>query len=183
MAAFQFLKTAIKDHKVAAVTATSQAVVRRIVELLPEGSRCLLEYGPGDGAITRSLLAALPTDGRLVAFETNADFISALREIGDRRLTVVHADVREAMRDLSTFALPPADAIVSGIPFTLLRPEEREELVRHTARAIRPGGRFLVYQFSPLMVPVLRKHFAEVSIVFEPRNFPPYFIMCTEKPV
>ncbi len=181
MPALSFIRTALKDHKVAAVTASSRFVIQRLLKELPDGVRTVVEYGPGDGVITRELLARLPADGRLLAIETNEEFVRLLGGIADPRLTIVRGDVREATRDLAGSAVGPADVVVSGIPFTLFTPEEREEVVRRTSAALRPGGRFVVYQFSPLMLPVLKRRFRAARVVFEPRNLPPYFIMVAEK--
>jgi phospholipid N-methyltransferase len=70
-----------------------------------------------------------------------------------------------------------ADAIISGIPFSLIPADEREAIVSQTRQALRPGGCFIAYQNSRLLVPLIRRHFDSVTTVFEPRNLFPYFIM------
>jgi phospholipid N-methyltransferase len=177
----QFIKTALKDYKVGAVTPSSRYVVERLVRELPSGVKFVLEYGAGDGVITKGLLRVLPQDGKLVAFELNRDFVEKLQEINDPRLMVIEEDVAVASGRLWTYGLPRIDAVVSGIPFSFLKPEVRRKIAEHTHAALAPHGRFIVYQFSPLMAPHLKRSFRRMRTVLELRNFPPYFVMVGEK--
>jgi phospholipid N-methyltransferase len=59
--------------------------------------------------------------------------------------------------------LPQADYIVSGLPFSTLPKELDDAIMAATARAIRPGGQFLVYQYSDYVLPLLRRHFYSVT--------------------
>ncbi|MBI4090809.1 MAG: methyltransferase type 11, partial [Candidatus Komeilibacteria bacterium] len=45
------------------------------------------------------------------------------------------------------------------------------------------GGTFLVYQYSPLVLPILKKYFKKVKLYYEVRNLFPYFIMVAEKEI
>ena len=45
--------------------------------------------------------------------------------------------------------------MLSGLPFSTLPPGVGDDIAEATAKVIRPGGAFLVYQFSPK---VLRLH-------------------------
>ena len=181
MNGIDFIKAVIKDYKIGAVTSSSKYVVQGIVREIKPGHKYIIEYGAGDGVVTKEILNCLPPDGRLIAFELNKDFISQLKKIHDRRLTVVNEDAVMASRDFQKFGLPRIDAVISGIPLTLISPKAREELIRNTYSALSEGGLFLVYQYSPLVFPVLKKIFKNIRLSFEPRNFLPYFIMRAEK--
>jgi phospholipid N-methyltransferase len=175
MSLLSFFKTASRDWKrVGAITPSSEWTIGRIVERLPSPCRVIVEYGAGDGVITRELLTRLPPDGKLVAFETNEEFASALGSITDPRL-VVERDAGGAAETLARLGLT-ADAVVSGIPFSLMPEASRDRFVQMTRGILRDGGVFLLYQTSPLMVPYLKKAF-DVDTALEPRNLPPYFIM------
>ncbi len=182
MSGFDFLKATLKDYKVGAFTVSSKYVVRKLTEqLFISDVKYVVEYGAGDGIVTKEILEMLPEDGKLVAFEINGNFLGELRKIKDRRLLVVDADVVVASRDLKKFGLPHVDAVISGIPFTLISPEDRKKVIANTAGALGQGGIFLVYQYSPLILPILKKFFRNVDVSFEPRNFLPYFLMRAEK--
>jgi len=172
-----FLKIALRDMKrVGAVMPSSKYAVRSIMRSLPSGFSSVLEYGPGDGILTRAILAKLPPSGRLLAIETNHDFVTCLNKIGDPRLTVLHGQAERAAEFARQEELSGFDLVVSGIPFSMLPSALRREMVAMTRDLLNPGGTFLVYQTSPLMVRYLKRDF-RVKLRIEPLNVPPYFIM------
>src|SRR3989344_9130571 len=93
MNTLNFLKIALKDHKVAAISKSSSWAVDRVEELLPKDTRFAVEYGPGTGVITRRILRVLPDDGRIVAIELNKELFGALGHIHDSRFEPVSDDV------------------------------------------------------------------------------------------
>jgi phospholipid N-methyltransferase len=137
-------------------------------------AKVLVEYGPGVGNITAEVLKRMRPDARMVVFETNDDFVGFLREaIPDPRLTVVHGSAADVGRVLGELGLGQADCVISGIPFSTMPPEVGEAIVRSTREALRPGGRFLVYQFSREVLRFLRREFQEIREAFEPLNILP----------
>ena len=137
-------------------------------------AKVLVEFGPGVGNITTEVLRRMSPDARLVVFETNDDFVSFLRDaIPDPRLTVVHGSAADIGRVLGELGLESADYVISGIPFSTMPPEVGEAIVRATREALRPGGRFLVYQFSREVLRFLRREFQEIREAFEPLNILP----------
>ena len=177
MQQIDFLKTALKDFKVGAITASSKYAVKRIVKEIPPACRSIIEYGAGDGIITKKILDKLPTDGKIIAVEINHGFVGKLREIKDARLEVSANDVAVFSKNLADANPSQTEAVISGVPFTFLKPRVRGEIIRATYDLLVPGGIFIVYQYSTLILPELKKYFPEIKIMFEPRNLPPYFIM------
>ncbi|MCH8986878.1 methyltransferase domain-containing protein [Patescibacteria group bacterium] len=176
-----FIKIAMKDPKVGAFTASSQYVARKIARKIKSGQKCIIEYGAGDGVITRELLNRLSPDGRLIAFELNKDFLLKLKTIIDPRLSVINDDVVALPEHLKVFGVEKIDVVVSGIPFSFLKPALRDHIIQNTHNALREGGMFIVYQYSPMVFPLLKKYFTFTQLHFELINFPPYFIMIAEK--
>ncbi len=181
MANLGFIKTAFKDYKVGALFRSSPFVIRKVLEMLPDDCKYVIEYGAGDGIITKKILHDLPADGKLIALELNPTFITDLKKISDPRLQVLHVDVRAASKDFSSLGLPRVDAVISGIPFSFFKPDMRKEIVINTHRGLREGGRFIVYQYSTLMKKHLEQSFGSITISYEPRNILPYYIMVAEK--
>jgi phospholipid N-methyltransferase len=137
-------------------------------------AKVLVEYGPGVGNITTEVLRRMSPDARMVVFETNDDFVGFLRDaIPDARLTVVHGSAADVGRVLAELGLGQADYVISGIPFSTMPREVGEAIVRSTREALRPGGRFLVYQFSREVLRFLRREFEEIREAFEPLNILP----------
>ncbi len=181
MKAIHFLKVALKDYKVGALTKSSRYTVRTVLKKVRPGYKLVVEYGAGDGTVTKELLSHLSPDAHVVAVELNKDFLPLLSEIKDTRLAVKNEDVVRLSADFAAAGLKQADAVISGIPFTFFSPATREKVVRNTYKNLQPGGVFIVYQYSPLILPILKKYFRRVTMTLEPRNFPPYFVMVAEK--
>lgn len=137
-------------------------------------ARVVVEYGPGVGNITAEVLKRLRSDGHMVVFETNDDFVEFLRaSIPDRRLTVVHGSAADVGRVLAELGLDKADYVISGIPFSTMPEGVGADIVRATRMSLSPDGRFLVYQFSRDVLRFLKAEFREIREAFEPLNILP----------
>jgi phospholipid N-methyltransferase len=177
----KFITSALRDHKIGAVMPSSKYVVRKIVrEILPI-HRFIIEYGPGDGVITKGVLSVLSQDGKMVGLETNQDFVDKLGAITDNRLKVYKHNVIDIATRLEILGLPEINAVISGIPFSMIKYSARESVIANTYSSLTPGGIFIIYQFSPLTLPILKKYFKSVNVIYEVRNFLPYFIMIAHK--
>lgn len=182
MANLNFIKTAIKDFKVGALTPSSKYVVKKIIKEIKPEYKYIIEYGPGDGIITKEILKIMPQNGRLIAVELNRNFINELKKIKDERLRIIFGNAVKISENLDKLNLPRIDAIVSGIPCSILKPKERKELIKNTYNILTESGVFIIYQNIPLIFSELNKVFKKsISWHFEPRNFIPYFIMVAEK--
>lgn len=181
-----FLRAFVHARRtVGAVAPTSRGVARRIARLTGvEAAHVVAEFGPGTGAITRELLAALPTNGRLWAFEVYPPFVAHLRAtINDPRLTVV-AESAAAIAGLREREdLPGFDAIVSAVPFSLMDPADTTEILRASAKALRVGGVFVALQYHPrYLAPLLRAEFADVRREVCLWNMPPAMLLRARSP-
>ncbi len=138
------------------------------------GVRCVVEYGPGTGVFTRALLARLGPDARLIAIDTNPDFTAYLRKaIHDPRLILIDGNAANVETILAVHGFAHADYIISGLPFSTIPRSVAHAIMDATARAIRPGGAFLIYQYSLFVLPMLRARFAKVRVGREWRCVPP----------
>jgi phospholipid N-methyltransferase len=134
----------------------------------------IVEYGPGVGTFTGEILRLMPPDGVLVVLETNPDFVDFMRSsYPDPRLHVVHDSAAEVERVLAGMGLSNADYVISGIPFSTLPPDVRAGILSSTFDVLRDDGAFLVYQFSPKVLPHLERTFSTVRRSFEPLNVLP----------
>ena len=137
-------------------------------------TKLFVEYGPGVGTFTRIILDRLPEDARLVTIDTNSEFTDYLREaIDDERLVAVTGSAADVQKILADRGFDHADYVLSGLPFSTLPPGVGEAIGAATARVIRPGGAFLVYQFSPKVRDFIAPVFERIERGFEWINVPP----------
>ena len=154
---------------------SSPALVRRSLAKV-DWERCqtVIEYGPGVGHFTAALLERLPSAADLLALEINPEFVEVLRAtLPDPRLQIIEASAGEVDRVRTETGLPPADAIISGLPFSTLPDREIRRIIKRTRDSLAPGGVFLVYQLSSAVEAYLREYFAEVTMEREWINLPP----------
>jgi phospholipid N-methyltransferase len=134
----------------------------------------IIEFGPGVGTISGEILKRMRDDATLVVFEINDEFVDVLsRRFDDPRLRIVHRSASEVSDVLREFGLPPADCVISGIPFSIMSEDDRLAVLRNTYAALRDGGSLLVYQFSTRVRSDLETIFGRVHQQFEPRNILP----------
>jgi phospholipid N-methyltransferase len=159
---------------------SSRYLVRRLLDQVNwEAARTIVEFGPGVGNITAEILARLQPAGRVIAFETNPDFVKHLRrEFKDDRLTVAPTSAENLRTILDQHAVGAADHVISGIPFSVMPENVRRSIVEQTRNSLRPGGSMLVYQFSSAVKPVLANVFADVKHEFEWFNVLPAHVFC-----
>ena len=173
---WQFLRGFIKHPvMVGSVIPSSKVLIDKM--LGPVGwanCKVFVEYGPGVGTFTEHVLQRMAPDATLIAIDTNADFTRYLRrKFADSRLFAVTgsaADVRQIMADCG---FGEADYVLSGLPFSTLPAGIGPKIAEETAAALRPGGAFLVYQFSPKVREFLVPYFDRVDRGFEWINIPP----------
>ena len=173
---WQFLRGFLKNPvMVGSIIPSSRVLIDKMLRPVDwENTRLFVEYGPGVGTFTRPILELLGPDARLVTIDTNADFTKYLREsIDDPRLVPVTGSAADVEKILADRDLGQADYVLSGLPFSTLPPGVGEDIAKATAAVIRPGGAFLVYQFSPKVKDFIDPHFERIERGFEWVNVPP----------
>jgi phospholipid N-methyltransferase len=137
-------------------------------------TKVFVEYGPGVGTFCRPILERMAPDATLIAIDTNPDFINYLgSRIVDSRFRPVLGSAADVGSILADNGHQEADYILSGLPFSTLPGGVGPAIARETHAALRPGGAFLVYQFSPKVRDFLVPHFERIDHGFELINIPP----------
>ena len=114
----QFLR---HPKMIGSVLPTSATVINALLSRVDwQRTRLFVEYGPGMGTFTRTILRHLAPDARLVVIDTNPEFVAHLQaSIQDPRLRVVEgsaADVEEII-DVRHSG-QRADYVLSGLPLS-----------------------------------------------------------------
>ncbi len=164
---------------------SSPALVQRLLAPVDwQHCRTVVELGPGVGTITRALLAAMPAQARLIVIETNDDFVRELRQaLPDPRLQVVAGSAADLDRHLQALGARPVDVVVSGIPFSTMPAQAREDTLDAVAHALGDRGQFLVYQYSAMIREPLQQRFNQVHSEREWRNLVPVHLFRVSQPV
>ena len=167
-----FLKNPVM---VGSVIPSSDRLIRRMLGPV-DWAKCKLfvEYGPGVGTFCRPILDRMAPDASLIAIDTNADFTRYLRHtITDSRFSAVNGSAADVGAIVADHGHDVADYVLSGLPFSTLPPGVGPAIADATHRVLRPGGAFLVYQFSPKVKNFLDPHFARIDHDMEWWNIPP----------
>ena len=136
--------------------------------------KLFVEYGPGVGTFCRPVLDRLPRDGTLIVIDTNPLFIDYLKTtIADSRFVPVLGSAADVEAIVRAHGHDHADYVLSGLPFSTLPDGVGPAIAAATHRVLRPGGAFLVYQFSAKARDFMAKHFARIDAGFEALNILP----------
>jgi len=154
---------------------SSRILVERLLSRVDwKRAHVIVEYGPGIGTFTEAILERLPADGKLIAIETNRDFVDYLQqELQDPRLHVECGSAADVRDILQRRGLDRVDYVISGIPFSVMPDELRQAILASTHEVLKPDGAFLVYQFSNKVLRDLERTFGEVERGFVFRNVLP----------
>ena len=173
---WHFLRGFLKNPvMVGSIIPSSRVLIEKMLEPVDwSNTRLFVEYGPGVGTFTRPVLDKLGPDATLVTIDTNPDFTRYLKQsIDDPRLVAVTGSAADVESILAERGLGSADYVLSGLPFSTLPPGVGTDIAKATAKVIRPGGAFLVYQFSPKVLDFIKPHFEHIERGFEWINVPP----------
>ena len=181
---WQFLRGFIKNPvMVGSIIPSSKVLIDKMLDPVDwANTRLFVEYGPGVGTFTRPVLERLGPDATLVTIDTNPDFTHYLKErIDDPRLVAVTGSAADVEKILADRNLGEADYVLSGLPFSTLPAGVGDDIAEATAKVLRPGGAFLVYQFSPKVRDFIAPHFETIKRGFEWINVPPATLLWAYK--
>lgn len=182
----QFLRRPFMTGAVAASSRRLAHVMTRGIGL--EEARLVVELGPGTGVFTAEILDLMAPGARLVAIELNPHLARGLSaSCRDERLTVVHGPASE----LAAVTNGPVDAVVCGLPWSVMPTGQRHKTLEVVAEALAPGGRFTTFAYlHAAWSPPARRFAAELHASFPSversrvvwPNLPPAFAYRATRP-
>ncbi len=171
-----FLRGFLDNPKeVGSIIPSSRWMERRITRTAEiADAKVVIELGPGTGGTTKALLRAMAPDARLLAIEINPGFCDLLtRTIDDPRLIVHQGSAAEIQQALAKYDLEAPDVILSGIPFSTMPQSLGLSILRSAKESLKPGGRFVAYQFRDVVHSLGKRVFGKASVQLELLNMPP----------
>jgi len=139
-------------HTTGAILPSGRWLAAALARFVPGdgAARRVLEVGPGTGAVTRRIAAALGHEDQLDLVELNASFVGCLREAltsdpGLRpvahRTRVLHCAVEDLPAERSY------DVVVSGLPLNNFSAAAVERILGKFAELLRPGGTLSFFEY------------------------------------
>ena len=132
---------------VGAVAPSSSQLAARLAAVVPRvGEPVVVELGPGTGSVTAAIGCRLGGRGRHVAVEIDpvlADYLRAEHPGVD----VLVGDAVELERLFATHHMPAVDAVISGLPWSLIDSDAQRAIVNATARSLATGGCFTTFAY------------------------------------
>lgn len=185
MKKIEFLKEGLKNLKtIGSVARSSKYLCKGMIKHVDfENTDVIVELGAGDGVITKHILNAMKPGSILVSFEVNEMFCEQLRQIDDKRLIVVEDSAEKIGEYLKKHDLPKADYIISAIPFVVLPDELALKIVEACKSAMKKNGLFVQMHYSLITKKFYQNIFGNVDVNFVPINFPPAFVLVSQKKV
>ena len=185
MKKIEFFKEGLKNLKtIGSVARSSKYLCKEMIKHVNfETADVIVELGAGDGVITKHILKAMKPDSILLSFEVNETFCNQLRQLDDKRLIVVEDSAEKIGEYLKKYNLPKTDYIISAIPFVVLPDELALKIVEECKIAMKKDGLFVQMHYSLITKKFYQKIFGNVDVNFVPINFPPAFVLVSQKKV
>jgi phosphatidylethanolamine/phosphatidyl-N-methylethanolamine N-methyltransferase len=132
---------------VGAVAPSSPHLAARLAAVVPRaGDPVVVELGPGTGSVTTAIEYRLGGRGRHVAVEIDPLLASYLRA-EHPSVGVLVGDAVDLEWLFAEHQVPAVDAVVSGLPWSLIEPAAQRAIVEATARSLAPGGSFTTFAY------------------------------------
>ncbi|WP_343330941.1 class I SAM-dependent methyltransferase [Polaribacter staleyi] len=179
-----FLKESFKNLKtLGTVTPSSRFLAARMLKGIDFSKvEVLVEFGPGNGAITKLILEKLPKNATLICFEINENFYNQLSQIKNKQLIVIKSSAEKIEEELKKFNFNKTNHIISSLPLTIIPEEITNEILKKSFLALEDKGTFIQFQYSLTYFKKLKTVFNQsISLGFEPLNFPPAFVYHCKK--
>ena len=152
MYALRFVKGFLRaPGQVGAIAPSGRELSDAVAEAagVPQAS-VIVEFGPGTGSITRSIVEKSRPDATFFALEIDPDFVEALRRrFPDVR--VFQDSAANAGLYLEQLGADGCDCIVSGLPWAAFPEDLQDELLGSMLDVLKPGGKFATYMYLSSM--------------------------------
>lgn len=182
----RFLQEAIKSlHITGAVAPSSKHLEKKMLKPINfRDAEIIVEFGAGTGVFTKSILNRISPHTSLVSYEINENFYNQLKHIKDKRLWLINDCVAKLPAFMEEYEINEVDYIVSGLPLAIFDKTFVNEVLRTAYNSLKPGGKYIQYQYSVKSFRTLKRFFNDVKLDFTPINIPPAFVYyCTKEAV
>ncbi|MFK8113580.1 MAG: class I SAM-dependent methyltransferase [Rubripirellula sp.] len=181
-----FLKNFLRHPtQVGAIAPSSPGLVDAMVDWFDwETARGVVEFGPGTGVFTESILQRLHPDAKFFAIERAADLAETTRQRCPTA-TVIEDSVVNVVDLCRQQSVSEVNAIVCGLPWASFSDGLQSEIMEAILEILPPGGQFATFAYwQGVVLPAgirfsrrLQKTFSSVERSHTVwRNLPPAFV-------
>lgn len=176
-----FLKNFIKNpRQIGSVTPSSKKLTNKMVEEKSvKNAKCIVELGAGVGCFTQRIIEFKNENTPFIIFEKNEDMRKILKKkYGNYRIEQDAIEIQKLVQDKK---MEKPDLIISGLPFTVFKKEEKYKTLENIYEVLEKGGHFVTFQYSLDLKKYLQKKYKKVEIQLVPLNIPMAYIYRCEK--
>lgn len=143
-------------------------------------SKCVVELGPGTGAITQKIIDKIPQDCTFLTLEIDPVFAETIQK--NYPSAKVYSDSAHNLpKYLQKNKIKQCDAIISSLPWTFIEKEIQQQILNNISQSLAPNGKmttfFHLVNLSPWsgrrVKKYLEKNFSQVEKKIVWKNFPP----------
>ena len=175
-----FFKESIKSFKTTGtIMPSSRYLIKRMLKNIDfSKANVIVEYGPGNGIITKHILNKMHHKATLICFEINDVFYKHLTQINDKRLIIVKQSAEDVINVLNNYKITEVDYFFSSLPLTILPMKLSKNILFLSKKLLNNNGLFVQYQYSINFLKIFKQIFGDnnVFLSFGILNLPPAFI-------
>jgi len=176
----QFSKEAFKAmRQTGAITATSKYSVEKMLSVIKfKEQLTIVELGVGNGVVTEKLIKRLSPSSRLIALEINENLFNLVKDRlpQDERISLHQHSAFELDNLLDDLGIGEVDYFISTLPLTMFSKEDNNRLMTKMRHYLKPSGKYVQIQYSPLKYPMVRRYFPKVKVSLVLANIPPAIV-------
>ena len=135
-------------RSIGAIAPSSPALAAAMVRAYEfRGDDCVVELGPGTGALTAAIVAHASAPGiRVLAIDREPIFVERLRARWPQ-IEAICASAAALPQILDERRMAAVDFIISGLPFASLPAAVTNQIVEGIERTLRAGGTFTTFEY------------------------------------
>ncbi|MEE9349137.1 MAG: methyltransferase domain-containing protein [Flavobacteriaceae bacterium] len=181
-----FFKEAVKNIKTSGtIVPSSRFLIKKLLKEIDFNNiSVIVEFGPGNGNVTKEILNRMHSNSKLICFEINDEFFNHLKQINDDRLILVNESAELIENVINKLNIKEVDCIISSLPLSNIPKNVVDKILQNSKKVLKNNGQFSQFQYSPYCYKKIKKIFKSenVKLQFEAINFPPAFIYnCVKK--
>jgi len=171
-----------------AIAPTGIIMARKMASLVrPDSNLPVLELGPGNGIITKTILQRGIDPGKLVSVEYSENFLPDLRARYPG-VNFVHGDALNITQITKERRIEKFDTIISALPLLNFSLVKRLRFLDRMLDLLEPGRPIIQFSYGPWApIPVRDKHhsrpYVVTSVGIVLRNLPPARLWAYTRPL